>query len=167
MAQQKLELVFKETIELKRDAKEIKTAFKEALDQTPSYRSVTEDIAALREKKKKIEEQVKQEFSKEIDKLEDIKLDISEHQMMTTDLALNKFIRGEKVEIVDEYGCVYEPVFTVKFKKTGVVTNQNRDDVILEKANKIKSRRVNKIAKDIEKLSPAGRAVVKTSIGLF
>lgn len=149
MAQPKLDLVFKETIKLKRDAREIKAAFKEALERTPTYRSVTEDIAALREKKKKIEEQVKSEFAKEIDKLEDIKLDISEHQMMTTDLALNKFLKGETVEIVDEYGCVYEPVFTVKFKKTGVVTNANREDVILEKASKIKSRRIKKLVDDV------------------
>lgn len=149
MAQPKLDLVFKETIKLKRDARELKAAFKEALERTPTYRSVTEDIAALREKKKKIEEQVKSEFAKEIDKLEDIKLDISEHQMMTTDLALNKFMKGEKVEIVDEYGCVYEPIFTVKFKKTGVVTNANREDVILEKASKIKSRRIKKLVEDV------------------
>lgn len=165
MAQQKLELVFKQTLKLKMDAREIKKAFTEALERVPAYRSVKEDLTALREKKKKIEDQVKSEFAKEIDKLEDIKLDISEHQIMATDLALNKIIKGETVEIVDEFGCVYEPIFSVKFKKTNVVTNPNKESAILVEADKIKSRRIKKIADDIEKLSPAGRAVVE--IGLF
>ena len=119
--QQKLDLIFSETNKLKIDAKDIKKAYKEALDRVPNYRSIVDDMAALREKKKKIEVAVKSEFTNEFDKLNDIELDLSEKAIMTTDITLNKLMKGEAVEVVDDHGVIWEPVFSVKFKKTGVV----------------------------------------------
>ena len=37
---------------------------------------------------------------------------------LMSDMALNKLVSGETVEVVDEAGDKYEPLFTVKFKKS-------------------------------------------------
>ena len=36
---------------------------------------------------------------------------------MMSDIALNKIMKGETVEITDQYDNKYEPLFSVKFRK--------------------------------------------------
>lgn len=120
-----LDEVFAKIQQVKHDQRELRKAYKEALERTPNYKSSVEDLTALREKKKKIEAQVREEFSKEFDKLESLKLDLEEHNMMLTDIALSKLMKGEHVEVKDEYNSVYEPMFVVRFKKTNVITEDS------------------------------------------
>lgn len=121
-----LEEVFAKIQAVKQQQRELRKAYKEALERVPSYKSTTDDLAALREKKKKLETQVKEEFSKEFDKLEELKLDMEECNIMLTDIALSKLVKGEHVEVKDQYNLVYEPVFGVKFKKTNVVSEEGQ-----------------------------------------
>ena len=71
----------------------------------------------MREKKKQIEQTTKEQFSGEFIKLEDLKIDIESDQEMLNDIALNKVMKGESIEIRDEYDNEYEPLFSVKFRK--------------------------------------------------
>lgn len=119
-----LEEVFAKIQAVKLQQRELRKAYKEALERVPNYKSTTDDLAALREKKKKIEAQVREEFSKEFDKLEELKLDLEENNMMLTDIALSKLMKGEHVEVKDQYNLVYEPIFAVRFKKTNVVNEE-------------------------------------------
>ena len=121
-----LEEVFAKIQAVKHQQRELRKAYKDALDQVPSYKSTLDDLTALREKKKKIEAQTREEFSKEFDKLEELKLDLEESNLMLTDIALSKLMKGEHVEVKDENNLVYEPLFVVKFKKTNVI-NQETD----------------------------------------
>lgn len=117
-----LEEVFAKIQAVKLQQRELRKAYKEALDRVPNYKSAIDDLAALREKKKKIEAQVREEFSKEFDKLEGLKLDLEENNMMLTDIALSKLMKGEHVEVKDQNNLVYEPIFAVRFKKTNVMS---------------------------------------------
>lgn len=121
-----LEEVFAKIQEVKIKQREIRKAYKEALDRVPSYKSTNDDLTALREKKKKIEAQVRDEFSKEFDKLEELKLDLEESNMMLTDIALSKLMKGEHVEVKDQNNLVYEPIFAVRFKKTNVMSEETQ-----------------------------------------
>jgi hypothetical protein len=121
MSQQKLELFFKETIKLKLTAKEIKKQIAEALLINATYQKRMDEYKTLRADLKMIKAGVEEGFGKEIEKLDDLKTALDEKKMMTTDLALSKLMAGETVEVTDDYGNVYEPVWSVKFKKTGSV----------------------------------------------
>lgn len=114
---QQLEMVFKRIQDNKREQREIKKIYKDALSVNGEYQEVLEDLEALKLKKKKIEAAVQADFKEEFDKLESLKLNISSDNQMLSDIALTKLTKGETVGITDENKVEYEPLFTVKFKK--------------------------------------------------
>lgn len=102
----------------KKRQKEIRQMYTDALKATPGYQQIVDDLKTMREKKKQVETAVRQQFASEITELEDLKVDMDSDTELLTDIALTQFLKGEKVEVTDEYENQYEPVFTVKFKKT-------------------------------------------------
>ena len=113
----KLEEVFNRIKESKKEQKEIKLAYRDALATSQAYQNVAEELKVLKEKKKKIEEDMKSQFASEFNKLEGLKLDIAGDNELLSDLALSQLMKGETVKIKDEYENDYEPIFSVRFKK--------------------------------------------------
>jgi predicted nuclease with TOPRIM domain len=111
--------IFNKIAELKKEQKAIKKTYKEALALFHEFAEITDEIKTLREKKKQIEEVIKEDFNKDMERLEDLKDDVASEQEMLSDVALNKLVRGESVTIKDEYENEYEPQFSVKFRKIG------------------------------------------------
>ncbi|HLD61299.1 MAG TPA: hypothetical protein VJA27_04190 [Patescibacteria group bacterium] len=110
--------IFNRIKSTKQKQKDIRVAYKDALATSLEYQELTEKIKTLREKKKQIEQTTKQNFSDEFTKLDDYAIDIASDTELLTDAALTALMKGERVEIVDEDNVTYEPVFSVKFKKT-------------------------------------------------
>ncbi len=113
-----LQEVFSRLQTSKKRQKEIRQIYGDALKNTTGYEQMVEDLKAMREKKKQIEISVRQQFSQEITELEDLKVDIESDEQLMTDIALTQYLKGDTVEVTDEYENQYEPVFSVKFKKT-------------------------------------------------
>jgi len=113
----KLQDIFSRIKDLKKEQKEIKTVYRDALSVSKQYQDVVEEIKGLREKKKKIEADIKSQFTSEFDKLDSISLDIKTDNELLSDAALNQLMKGETVQITDEYDNEYEPLFSVKFRK--------------------------------------------------
>ena len=103
--------------EAKKKQKDLKTAYNDALKGSAEYAEIAEKIKALRERKKQVEVTIKDQFSGELTKLEDIKIDIASDTEMLADAAMNSLMKGETVQVEDQYGNQYEPVFKVSFKK--------------------------------------------------
>jgi len=101
----------------KKKQKDIRTAYKDALASSLEYQELTEKLKTMREKKKQIDQTTKEQFSSEFIKLDDLKIDIESDQEMLNDIALNKVMKGESIQIKDEYDNEYEPLFSVKFRK--------------------------------------------------
>jgi hypothetical protein len=101
----------------KKKQKEIRAAYKDALANSADYGKIVEDLKTLREKKKKIEADTRQDFSSEFKDLDMLKADAETDQEMLSDLALNTLVKGETVQVTDEYENKYEPVFVVKFRR--------------------------------------------------
>lgn len=118
MAQQ-LPDVFKRIQDKKREQRDLKTIYRDALSVNGEYQQVLEELEALKIKKKKILAGVQADFKEEFDKLEGLKLNIAGDNQLLSDLALTQFVSGETVKIIDENKVEYEPVFTVRFKKVG------------------------------------------------
>ena len=52
-----------------------------------------------------------------IQKLDKVKADLKNDNMLLSDIAITKVSKGEKIEVLDSYKATQEPVFSVKFKK--------------------------------------------------
>lgn len=115
---QNVQEIFNHIQELKKKTKEIRTSYKDALSGSQEYQEIEEKIKALRMRKKQIEASTKQDYSSEFDKIDEYKTDLASDNVLLSDAALTKMMKGETIEVVDEYNNNYEPVFTVKFKKT-------------------------------------------------
>lgn len=117
MGQQSLQLTFHRVQTTQEEMREIKATFKEALNSSKAYHDAVEDVRIAREKKKKIEDNIKDDFQSELDKLDTLKLDIENDKMILSDQALIKLVKGETVEVEDSNGVKYLPEFKVIFKK--------------------------------------------------
>ena len=115
---QNLNEVFKRLQEKKKEQRELKRMYRDALSINGEYQEVLEELEALKLKKKKIEAGVQTDFKEEIDKIEGLKLHIAGDSQMLSDLALTQLTKGEEIKVIDENKVEYEPIFTVRFKKS-------------------------------------------------
>lgn len=114
---QDLQEIFNRIAQNKKELKDLRQAYKDALLQTGEHQEIVDQIKTLRERKKQVEQAVKDQFASEFIKMDDIKIDMESDAEMLSDIALNKYVKGETVAVTDEYENEYEPVFNVKFKK--------------------------------------------------
>jgi len=109
--------VFKRVQDYKKEQRDLKAMYRDALATNAEYQSIKDELEALRLRKKKIEAGIQMSFKEEFDKLEGLKLNIAGDNQLMSDLALNQIMAGETIRLVDENKVEYDPVFTVRFKK--------------------------------------------------
>lgn len=114
---QNLQEVFKRIQERKKEQKQIKAIYNDALISHSGYQELLKDLEALKLKKKEIETAIQADFKEELDKLENIKLNIVGDNQLLSDLSLASLVAGETVKAIDDNGIEYDPSFTVKFRK--------------------------------------------------
>ena len=103
--------------QLKKEQKNAKGAYKDALENSDNHRKISEEMKSLREKKKQIETVIQKDLGDMYQKIEDLDLELKGQKEMIGDIAISSLMKGETVEVKDEYGNFYEPVWAVKFKK--------------------------------------------------
>lgn len=113
----KLQELFDRIQESKKEQKELKLIYRDALAHNQDFQSVEEELKGLKDSKKKIEDEIKEDFTSEFNKLDTLKLDIENDSLLMNDVALTMLTKGETVEVVDEKGNKCNPFFSVKFKK--------------------------------------------------
>ena len=112
-----LQEIFNRLQKTKKEQREIKAMYRDALKNSGGYQTVLDEVGILKAKKKTIEEGIQDDFRVEFDKLEVLKADIENDSMLLSDAALSEYLKGKGVEIIDEYENKYEPIFKVQFKK--------------------------------------------------
>ncbi len=112
-----LQAVFNRIRETRTKQKEIRRVYKDALDASHEYQEILEKLDTLKQRKKKIEFDLKNDNSNNFKALDAYKMHVKTDMEMLSDLALNKLMAGETVEVKDEDDQKYEPQFTVRFKK--------------------------------------------------
>ncbi|MCL5666951.1 MAG: hypothetical protein M1383_04250 [Patescibacteria group bacterium] len=115
-----LQEVFNRIRETKKTQKEIRTHYKDILTSSNEYHEITEKLRGYKLRKKQMEEEAKAELGNEFAKLEALKKDVELDGELLADLAISAMVKGETVMVTDAENNEYEPVFTVKFKKTRV-----------------------------------------------
>jgi uncharacterized coiled-coil DUF342 family protein len=114
---QNIQEVFTKIREMKKEQKELRDMYKDALAQADKYDEIVEEIQTLREKKKQIEARIQQQLGRAYEKMEDLKREMDQEKEMLNDIAISTLMKGDTVEVKDEYENPYEPSFSVKFKK--------------------------------------------------
>ena len=102
--------------EKKKERRDLNRVVKDELAQNAEYQQVVEELKTLRERKKSIEGTVKMSCSSEVDRMDVLKDEIVADTELLSDLALNMYVEGKTVEIVEDE-TRYVPQFTVRFKK--------------------------------------------------
>ena len=100
------------------EKKKVNEIIRDVYAQSKPYQEVLDEIKTLKEKKLKLENDIRSQFVKEMEQIEKLGADLQNDAQLLTDLALSKLMKGETVEIVDDNDVTYEPVFKVAFKKT-------------------------------------------------
>lgn len=114
---QDIQAIFSRIQEAKKKQKDLKSSYQEALKTAPEYQDILDKMKVFRERKKQIEQTVKEQFSNEFITLDDLKIDIASDTELVSDMALSRAMKGESVQVTDSYNNTYEPLFVVKFKK--------------------------------------------------
>jgi hypothetical protein len=112
-----LQEVFNRIRQTRNKAKQIRKMYKDSLIANQEYQQVVEKIDNLKIRKKQIETDIKEDQMADFQKLDAYKMHVKNDTEMLSDLALNKLVSGETVEVIDEDNNKYEPLFEVKFKK--------------------------------------------------
>lgn len=121
---QDIQEVFNKIREMKKEQKDLRDMYKDALVQADKYEEIVEEIKVLREKKKEIEARIQGQLGRSYEKLEDLKLEVETHKEMLNDVAISTLMKGETVAVKDEFNNAYEPIWKVNFKKTNTIVNE-------------------------------------------
>ena len=110
--------IFSKLKEVSQEQKEIRKEYRDALTQADNYEETLEKLDELKQEKKRIEERIQGTMGSRWEKLENLKNKTKELKQMQSDAAMTTLMDGKTVEVQDEFNNVYEPVFSVSFKKT-------------------------------------------------
>lgn len=116
---QQIQDIFDRIQKMKKEKKELRGAYKDTLAASGPYKDIVEETKTLREKKKKMEFSVREDMRKEFERLEALEIDLASEAELLNDAAMTQLMKGETVAVTDQYQNTYEPVFSVRFKKSG------------------------------------------------
>jgi len=109
--------IFNEIQDLKKEQKEIRSEYKDALLNANEYEETVAENKEVRDKKKQIEVAVQGQLGMRYQKFEEIKDKIAELQEMLTDVAMTSLMDGKTIKLKDQFENEYEPVYKITFKK--------------------------------------------------
>ena len=115
---QNIQEIFNHVREMKKEQKDLRDMYKDALVQADEYEEIVEKITVLREKKKEIEMRIQAQLGRAYEKFEDLKHEVETEKEMMNDIALSTLMKGETVVVKDEFDNDYEPNWKVAFKKS-------------------------------------------------
>lgn len=118
--------VFNEIREAKKELKELRAMYKDALQNADGYQVIVDEIKERKEQKIKIETKVQDQLGKSYEEMERLKKSISDKEEMLNDIAMTTLMKGDVVEVTDEFQNKYEPIYVVKFKKTNMIVSPEK-----------------------------------------
>jgi chromosome segregation ATPase len=112
-----LQEIFNEMQTAKKEMKEIRKEYKDILVQDAEYQVIMEKVNTIKETKKQHELSAQRDMGSRWERLEELKGEVKSLQEMIADISLSTMMDGETVEVRDEYDSLYEPIYSVSFKK--------------------------------------------------
>jgi len=131
MAQVQLQLVFSETDKKRNRLRELKALIKEQLEGKQEFQEIKETSESLRARKKTLKLAINDDNKTECEEIERLETDIKSQKQLISDVAIKDYVAGKEIKVTDSYGNILEPVFSVKFVKTGDVEETKKPRVQL------------------------------------
>ncbi len=110
--------IFEEIKICVKEQKEIRAEYKDSLLQADDYEEIKDKMEELKEKKKEIEMMVQSRMGSRWDKMEELKIKMADLKQAQSDIAMSTLMAGKNIQVKDEFDNLYEPQFSVTFKKT-------------------------------------------------
>ncbi len=110
-----LQEIFSRLQEKRKQVNVIRKKYKEELATSGEYNRIQDDLERLRTKKKQYELSLKHEAH--FARADELTLAIRQDVQLLSDIALTSIMKGEPVAVKDDRS-EYEPVFSVRFRKT-------------------------------------------------
>ncbi len=101
----------------KQEKKKTGEILRDVLAQSKPFQDVLEEEKKLKAKKLQLITALRADLRHELEQMDRLKNDIKSDMELMSDLALSMVMKGETVELTDEYDNKYEPIFKVAFKK--------------------------------------------------
>ena len=109
--------IFNRISENKEKIKDIRTMLEDVYMQDSNYQLLTEEVKQRKEKLKAIRTALNESYQSELDKLDALKTEIKTDKELLRDILLDKYTKGEKIELEGKYNQMVLPIFSVTFKK--------------------------------------------------
>lgn len=110
--------IFQQIQDIKKQQRDIRNLVRDALTQSPDFQQAKAELEATRQKKKNAEIKVKNQFERELTKLDDLKIDLESEIEELSDVVLTQLMKGEIVKVHDAYNNSYDVTVKVAFKKS-------------------------------------------------
>jgi replication-associated recombination protein RarA len=111
--------MFNQLQALKGERKELSSVYRDALANSAEYKKLTEEIKVLRDKRKMVTQAIDGDLRSELDRLDDLKDEMTNDKALLADAVINQLTKGETITVIDENQEKYEPVISVVFRKEG------------------------------------------------
>lgn len=109
--------IFSRLKEKRDQARVVVRKYKEELSTSAEYQKIKDDMERLRSRKKAYEKSTKEQTGANFARIDELKFAIRQDAQLLSDVALTAIMKGEPVAVKDDH-AEYEPVFTVRFRKT-------------------------------------------------
>lgn len=106
--------VFARVNELKDQLKEKKNELKDCWLQNPDYERVEKEIEMLHEKRLALRQEINAMYPELIETIDVLKLELKSEKELFTDMMVAKTMKGESIELRDQYEQPCLPFFNVK-----------------------------------------------------
>lgn len=116
---QDVQSLFSRSRELAEEQRSIRKEYKDLLSHDMEYQKLTEEMKTMREQKKLVESHAQEQMGTRYLRFEELRDEITELKQMISDVAMTTLVKGGVIEITDEDNTLYEPQFSITFKKTG------------------------------------------------
>lgn len=115
---QDIQSLFSRTKEINEEQRTIRKEYKDLLSHDTEYARLTEEMKTMREQRKLVETHAQEQMGTRYQRYEELCDEVSDLKQMISDIAMTTLMKGESIEVADEYDTLYEPQFSVTFKKT-------------------------------------------------
>jgi|GEM_PF-526186 len=104
--------------DMRKKQREIRSVYREALQKSYAYQELVAELRTVKEKKKKVEDRIKEEYARELEKLDDLSDTMKAEQDRISDMVLSSLSKGEIIKVHDVRNYAYDPVVKVSFRKS-------------------------------------------------
>lgn len=116
-SQPTLQSVFDRTQKTKAEIKTIKAMVRDALKNSKPYQNMLEELETVKARAKSAKEAILSDFKSDLDRLDTLQSDLKNDMALMSDIALDMYVRGESIEVLDKNENKYQPALKLVFKK--------------------------------------------------